>query len=209
VKLYLASSSPRRPKLLKWFGLPFAVVDHGFDEESIEAADSETLVGQLALNKAYSAAETIDKPALVIGSDLVVSLNDHSWSKPATLEEAKFMLKTLVGRMHTIMCGVAVYDTASEKAVMSVAKTDVWMKAYTDEVIEKYLKQVPVLDRGGAYGIQDEIEGYGSLVKSFSGGITTIIGLPLHYLENLLLEFGVKPKKDWRQKCFEETGYEY
>src|SRR3990172_11511376 len=100
MKLYLASSSPRRIKLLKWFGLPFKTIKHGFDEESIKAKNSEDLVGQLALQKAYSAAANTRGKALIIGSDLVVSIDQHSWSKPATIKEAKFMLKTLAGRMH-------------------------------------------------------------------------------------------------------------
>jgi septum formation protein len=205
--LYLASSSPRRVRLLKWLGLPFKTIEHGFDEESIKDEDSEDLVGQLALNKAYSAAKKLKGSNLIIASDLVASIDNYSWSKPTTIKEAKFMLKTLAGRMHTIMVGVAVHDTDSGKAVMSVAKTKVWMKPYSDEVIAKYLKAVPVLDRGGAYGIQDEVPGFGSLVERFEGDVTTVIGLPLQHLENLLKEFGVKPKKDWRKQCKIETGY--
>lgn len=206
--LYLASSSPRRIRLLKWLGLPFKTIEHGFDEESIKVKNSEDLVGQLALNKADSAARTIKGDGLIIGSDLVASIDHYSWSKPGNLKEAKFMLKTLAGRMHTIMCGVAVYDTASGRAAMSVAKTKVWMKKYSDEVLEKYLKTVPVLDRGGAYGVQDEVPDFGTLVERFEGDITTVIGLPLPHLENLLKEFRVKPKKDWRKQCKIETGYD-
>ena len=208
MKLYLASNSPRRIRLLKWFGLPFKTIEHGFDEESVKAKSSERLVGQLALQKVYSAASTLKKPALVIGSDLVASIDQYSWSKPATVDEAKFMLQTLAGRRHTIMCGVAVFGTKSQKAVMSVAKTKVWMKKYSDEVLKKYLKAVPVLDRGGAYGIQDEVPDFGSLVSRFQGDITTIIGLPLPQLENLLKEFKVKPRLNWRKQCKIETGYE-
>ena len=83
------------------------------------------------------------------------------------------------------------------------------MKPYDDKIIEAYIKQFHVLDKGGAYAIQFELAGYGSLVESFEGGITTIIGLPMEHLENLLKEFGVKPKADWRQACKIETGYEY
>lgn len=209
MKITLASGSPRRIRLLKWFGLPFKVMDHGFNEESVEAKNSEDLVGQLALHKVYSAAAAIKKPSLMIGSDLVASIGHYSWSRPHNMVEAREMLTTLRGRSHYICCGVAVFDTDSQKAVMSVAKTKVWMKNYPDAVLNQYLKEVPVLDRGGAYGIQDEVFGYGSLVKSFKGGITTIIGLPLDHLENLLKEFGVQANPDWPARCKIETGYEY
>ena len=107
-----------------------------------------------------------------------------------------------------IYCGVAVVRVETGKIVMSVAETKVKMKSYSDKVINKYVNNYEVLDKGGSYAIQGKIEGYGSLVERFEGGITTVIGLPLDYLENLLKEFKIKPKKDWRKKCKLETGYE-
>lgn len=208
MKIYLASSSPRRIRLLKWFGLPYEVLEHGFDEESLTETDSETLVGQLALQKAYNAGKEIKGGGLVIGSDLVASIDEYSWSRPHDMDEARMMLKTLRGREHDICCGVAVYEPKTGKAVMSVDKTRVWIKDFSDDVLERYLREVPVLDRGGAYGVQDEISGFGSVVEKFEGAITTIIGLPMEHLENLLKEFGVKAKKDWRKICKKETGYE-
>jgi len=97
----------------------------------------------------------------------------------------------------------------TDEAVMSVAETKVKMKNYSDEIIEQYVNNYEVLDKGGSYAIQDKIKGFGSLVKGFDGGITTIIGFPLDYLENLLAEFGVKSEKNWKKKCKLETGYEY
>jgi len=73
----------------------------------------------------------------------------------------------------------------------------------------KDINKFNVLDKGGGYAIQFLLSGYGGLVDSFKGGITTIIGLPLEYLENLLSEFGVKSKKNWRKQCKIKTGYEY
>ena len=92
---------------------------------------------------------------------------------------------------------------------MSIARARVKMKNYGDEIIEKYVRDFSVLDKGGSYAIQNKIDGFGSLVESFKGGMTTIIGLPLNYLETLLKEFGVKVKKDWRKMCKKEIGYEY
>ena len=209
MKIILASDSPRRKHLLSMMGLEFKAVSHGIDETGVTAGDPKDLVGQLAIDKATSVPG--DPPAgeasLVIGSDLVVSLKNKIMGKPKDLVEAKKFLKILSNKTHTVYCGVCV--AGKEKIVMSVAKSEVKMKNYSDEVIEKYIKRFEVLDKGGAYAIQFELPGYGSLVKSFKGGITTIIGLPLHYLEHLLKEFGIKPKVDWRKQCKIETGYEY
>ncbi len=180
----------------------FKAVSHKVNEEEYSSSDAEDLVGQLAIAKATSV-----KGELVIGSDLVVATKDMIVSKPKSLDEARKFLKTLSGKPHSVYCGVAV--ASKDRTLMSVARSDVIMKAYDDKIIEEYIKKFHVLDKGGAYAIQFELPGHGSLVKSFKGGITTIIGLPLHYLENLLKEFDVKVNPDWQQKCKIETGYEF
>lgn len=202
MKIILASDSPRRKHLLGLLLPEFKAVSHNVNEEEYTGKDAEDLVGRLAMAKATSVAGD-----LVIGSDLVVSLNNKIMGKPKDKTEAKEFLRNLSGKTHTVWCGVAVGD--KNKTLMSVAKSEVKMKKYDEKIIAEYIKQFEVLDKGGGYAIQFELPGYGSLVKSFKGGITTIIGLPLDYLENLLKEFGVKPKNDWRRRCKAETGYEF
>ena len=202
MNLILASDSPRRKQLLSWTGLEFKAVSHKVDEEAVQADNPEDLVGQLAIDKASSV-----KGDLVIGSDLVVVTNDMVVSKPKDLIQAREYLQKLSGKTHTVFCGVAV--SGKDKVLMSVAQSQVKMKNYDNKIIEEYIKKFHILDKGGAYAIQFELDGYGSLVRTFGGGITTIIGLPLDHLANLLKEFGVKPKDDWSKRCKIETGYEY
>jgi len=208
MKIYLATGSPRRKRLLRWLGLDFKVMDHGYDEDLVKTDDPGDLVGELALRKAYAVKEEIGE-GLIIGSDLVVSLGKEIMGKPGDRQAAKEMLRKLRGKFHKIYCGIAVVEAKTDKAVMSVAVTKVKMKNYPEEIIDKYVNNYEVLDKGGAYAIQDELKGFGGLVEKFEGGITTIIGLPLDYLETLLKEFGVKPKKDWRKICKQETDYEF
>ena len=202
MQITLASDSPRRKQLLGWLVPEFKAISHRVDEEAVRADNPEDLVGQLALDKAASV-----KGDLVIGSDLVVATKDMIVSKPKDLDQAREYLQKLSGRNHSVYCGVAV--ASKDKVLMSVAKSDVVMKPYDDKIIEEYIKKFHVLDKGGAYAIQFELPGYGSLVKSFKGGITTIIGLPLNHLANLLIEFGIKVNPDWPRRCKIETGYEY
>ncbi len=204
--LYLASGSPRRIELLEWMGLPFEVIGHQVDEERIKADNGEDLVAELSMLKASNPKRKVK--GLVIGSDLTVEFEGKQMGKPKSIREAKRMLRLLSGKIHSIFTGVAIVDSETKEGRLSVAETKVKMRSFDDRIIDKYVKLVSVTDRGGAYGIQDELEGFGSLVDSFEGEITTIIGLPMDYLENLLKEFRVKPTKDWRKKCKLETGYE-
>jgi septum formation protein len=210
MQIILASDSPRRKQLLSLLISEFKAVSHKVNEDEYMDLEAEDLVGQLAIAKATSV-----EGELVIGSDLVVATKDMIVSKPKDLAEARKFLKKLAGKKHSVYCGVALLrrrlrrGKPFEEVVMSVARSDVVMKDYDDKIIEEYIKKFHVLDKGGAYAIQFELPGYGSLVKSFQGGITTIIGLPLDYLANLLKEFGVKVKPDWPERCKIETGYEY
>ena len=202
MNIILASDSPRRKQLLGLLVPGFKAVSHEVDEAGYKHLEPEDLVGQLAIAKATSVAGD-----LVIGSDLIVSLDKIIMGKPKDKNEAKKFLKLLSGKNHTVYCGVAV--AGKNKTLMSVAQSQVKMKNYDEKIIDAYIKKFHVLDKGGAYAIQFELPGYGSLVESFKGGITTIIGLPLDYLANLLKEFGVKPPADWSKQCKIETDYEF
>jgi len=202
MNIILASDSPRRKQLLGLMVPEFKAVSHRVNEEDYQADTAENLVGQLAIDKAVSVEGVI-----VIGSDLVVVTKEMIVSKPKDLDQAREYLQKLSGKQHSVYCGVCV--ASKEKVLMSVARSDVIMKKYDDKIIEAYIKKFHVLDKGGAYAIQFELSGYGSLVKSFEGGITTIIGLPLDHLENLLKEFEVPVNPDWPEHCKIETGYEF
>jgi len=205
MNITLASDSPRRKQLLGLLVPEFKAVSHKVNEDEYQGATAEDLVGQLAMAKATS----IEPPdgGIVIGSDLMVVKRDKFMSKPKDLEQAREYLKLLSGKTHSVFCSVAV--ASQDKVLMSVASSWVGMKKYDEKIIDAYIKKFHVLDKGGAYAIQFELPGYGSLVEHFGGGITTIIGLPLDHLENLLKEFEVKPKADWSKQCKIETGYDY
>lgn len=207
MKLYLASESPRRRHMLSWLDLHFETVDHGVDESEYREKDGKEMVKNLSLVKAYGGAEKV-KDGLVIGSDLTVELNRKIYDKPKDIKEGKKMLMELAGRTHMVYAGVAVVEVKTGEAVMSVDEVRVKMKKYDEKIVDEYIKRFEVLDKGGGYSIQFELPDYGSIVEKIDGSITTILGMPMEYLANLLKEFKVSVKKDWRKVCKIETGYD-
>jgi len=205
--LYLASGSPRRRHMLSWFGLPFKVMDHGIDESEYRGSDGKEMVKNLSMAKAVGGLKKTKK-GLVIGSDLTVELAGKIYDKPKDLKEAKNMLLKLSGKTHAVYAGVAVVKAESGEGVMSVDEVKVKMKKFDAKIVSEYIDRFEVLDKGGGYSIQFELPEYGSLVEKLDGAMTTILGLPMHYLENLLKEFKVTNLKDWRKQCKLETGYE-
>ena len=59
-------------------------------------------------------------------------------------------------------------------------------KELSDADIEKYLSEVDVLDKAGAYAIQEHGD---MLVSNYTGELENIIGLPLVKLQEYLAEF--------------------
>ena len=71
------------------------------------------------------------------------------------------------------------------------AVSHVRFRQLSDEVINEYLSLVPVLDKAGAYGIQE----YGDmLVESLDGELENVIGLPVEKLKQAFDLLGIAYK---------------
>ena len=185
-KFVLASKSPRRKELLENIGIKFMVIEGDVDESVVpKSLEPKLYVQELAVLKANSVAKKAGKNTLVIGSDTVVIHNDEVLGKPADLNEAKSMLKSLSGKTHYVYTGVAVLDTDSMKIVSDYEKTAVTFRELSDSEIDYYVSNYRTLDKAGAYGIQ---EFAGVFVSGIDGDYFNIVGLPLCRLYTLINE---------------------
>ncbi len=176
----LASSSPRRAKLLKDAGLDFIVIPSLVDEIVDEKYKPNELVVELAKLKALSVAKDYPND-IVIGADTIVVFEDQVLGKPKDEEDAYRMLKLLSDDRHVVYTAVALIK--GDKIKTFVSETEVWMKNLSDLEIWNYIHTGEPMDKAGAYGIQGE---GGSLVDHYKGDFFTIVGLPLKdVLDNL------------------------
>src|SRR5258705_7023513 len=114
-RLYLASASPRRRKLLAEAGIAFEPCLAPVDEEQLSAdyAGPLGLLGEhLARHKARAAQQLVREAArhedsMVLAADTTVLLGGESLAKPVSAEEAAAMLRRLRGREHLVATGVA------------------------------------------------------------------------------------------------------
>ena len=203
MKLILASGSERRNHLLSWLGIPFEVVESGFDESLIDESDPEKLVEKLALEKAQLVSKEV-KDALVIGADTVGYIDGEILGKPKDAEDAVRFLKKLSGRKHEVYTGVAVIDSDSGKELVVSGKTEVTFRKLMDKEIRDYVATGEPLDKGAAYAIQMGARGFVSEVR---GSYTNVVGLPMVLLVKLLEEQGYSINKDVSKIVFEKTGY--
>ena len=177
-EIILASASPRRSELLKSLGVEFEVIPSKAEELHDEALDARKLCELNAERKALEVAERFPD-AVVLGADTLVTLNSKLYGKPADLEMAKRTLRELSGRTHEVITGLCLMHQLSGKFSIFHDVTRVTFKKLTESVIEKYVSTVEVLDKAGAYGIQERGE---MLVEQIEGSFSNVVGLPLERL---------------------------
>jgi septum formation protein len=181
-KIILASASPRRAELLRSLGVDFEVIPSAAEELHDESLAPALLCELNAERKATEVA-TAHAGRIVLGADTLVVLEGRLFGKPRDLDEARKMLANLSGRIHHVITGVCLYE-GTRKSVFSEV-TEVTFKRLRPEGIEAYIAAVSVLDKAGAYGVQERGE---LLVEKVSGSYSNVVGLPI---ERLAREFDV------------------
>lgn len=183
--IVLASSSPRRRELLASAGLEFVVAT----SDAAELHDPTLgLAALVSTNARAKAVETASRhpAAVVIGADTLVWLDGQPLGKPADADEARRMLERLAGRVHEVATGVHLVRLEPHVQVEFHEVTRVRFRAYGPDVIDAYLETVDVLDKAGAYALQ---ESGGMLVESVEGSRSNVIGLPLERTLTALQHF--------------------
>lgn len=180
----LASASPRRRELLSRLGHPFLCVVPAIEEWEPEEADPVQQVETNARNKALAVAGAYPQQ-LVIASDTTVALGRRLFAKPRDLRHAAVMLRELSGRTHQVVTGVALLRDGRERVFHDTSS--VRFRVLDDSAIMHYLSTVPVLDKAGAYAVQ---QGGDLIIESFSGSFENIMGLPLDRLRQELVRLG-------------------
>jgi septum formation protein len=179
----LASSSPRRKKLLELIGLPFTVQPSPVEETIPLQAVPDRIVRSLAKEKAEAVASRYPW-ALTLGADTIVVLDGEILGKPDNPEQAEEMLRRLSDATHTVFTGIALVHPDSGRSVTAHEETRVTFGPMEDAEIVSYVASGAPLDKAGAYGIQDD---RGALyIARIDGDYYNVVGLPLHRLYRLI-----------------------
>src|SRR5690606_15975399 len=89
---------------------------------------------------------------LIIGADTIVVIEGRVLGKPADDQDAVRMLRTLSGRTHQVITGVAVVDAASHRTGCAFECTRVTFRPLSDAQIARYVASGEPADKAGAYG---------------------------------------------------------
>ena len=176
-RIILASNSPRRQELLEQVGVRFRVQTADVVEEHGRGKAARAICRRNALTKARAVAGQLPRET-VLGADTLVHLGDDLLGKPASLTAARRMLARLSGKIHQVTTACALVKGQRQR-VFSVT-TRVQFRKLSARQINAYLKAVPVLDKAGAYAIQEKGEW---IVEAVQGSFTNVVGLPVERLE--------------------------
>ena len=189
-QIILASASPRRKELLEQIGISFEICP-AKGEERITKSVPHEVVEELASQKAIEVASMVrtyeethqelvtPSDLMVIGADTIVSCG------------GQILGKLLSGGTHQVYTGVSiVLLDASGKAgqVTFHEKTDVTMRAMSEEEIRRYVATGEPMDKAGAYGIQGKCAIF---VDKIDGDYNNVVGLPVAAIYRELKKLGI------------------
>lgn len=184
--IILGSGSPRRKELLGELGFEFEVdTRNTFEEVYSEDTPQERIPEVLSEGKSLGFHRNLTENEILITSDTLVLCEGRVMGKPRDREDAMDMLKALSGKSHKVITAVTMRDSKGMKTVSDTAI--VHFKELKDNEIDYYIDNYRPFDKAGAYGIQEWI-GYIGIDK-IEGSYFTIMGLPVHLVYELLLEF--------------------
>ena len=186
--LVLASSSPRRCDLLRAVGIRFNQRPSDVEERLLPGESPEAFVLRMAHEKADGARRGGPDRCLVLGCDTVVVVGDQVLGKPRDREEGRRMLRSLMGRTHLVLSGVAMLVLPEEQWAVGVSQTRVTFQTIRAAALEAYLDTGEYMDKAGAYALQGAAAFF---VEGIEGSATNVIGLPLDLLPRLLGDLGL------------------
>ncbi len=181
MKLILASQSPRRSELLRRCGFDFTVKSVPA-EELTDFPDLSLLPQENARRKAAAAAELYPDD-LILGADTMIIFDGKAVGKPADIADAERILREFSGRSHNVVTGVALISRRHHICDVWSETSQVGFKSVSDAVIRDYIRRVDVLDKAGAYAIQECGD---MIIAGYSGELANIVGLPLIKLQQKL-----------------------
>jgi len=166
-------------------GLSFTVSPAAVEERRRPGEPPRQYVRRLAHEKT-GAGSLPDPETLTIAGDTIVVLGERVFEKPTDAQAAVEMLRSLSGRRHTVMSGLAL--SRQGRTASRVATASVKFLPLGPEPISRYVQTGEPLDKAGGYGIQ----GCGSaFVESVEGDFFAVVGLSVAAFVDALPELGL------------------
>ena len=185
MKIVLASKSLRRIEILTKFGYDFITDVSNADESLIKKEDVRELVMELAKLKAETVAKR-HSDSVIIAADTLVSFEGKQIGQPKDKDDARRIIKELLGKTHEVFTGVCVINTSNNKVMQDYDVSKVTLRNVSDEVLEEYLTTGVYAGKAGAYDIGDAE--FKVFIDNIEGCRYNIRGTPIEKIGNMIKE---------------------
>ena len=186
MEIILASNSPRRKKILSELGYKFIILPSGIDEENKNNLSPNRYVVDTSERKAFSVWKK-HKDCAVISGDTIVNFENNIIGKPRSDKEAFTMIKQLSGKKHYVISALSLIIDGTINTIYD--KSSVIFNDLKDSDIYEYISSFEVLDKAGAYNIEECAD---ILIKNIDGCYHNIVGFPVKKFENSIIEENLK-----------------
>jgi septum formation protein len=190
----LASQSIGRKQMLEKLGVRFRVVVTQVNEDDIVGRDPAMTVKARAASKmneilsnpkVYMLDEKVNN--LIIAADSMAIFGKKAFGKAKDREDAKEIVRSLMGHTHIFMTAVAAAfvekDWIVKKKWEKIAKTKVTMRKMSGAEIDSYVTRYDFSRFAGGYALN---EAPWDLVSKVDGSYTNVIGLPFEIILPIL-----------------------
>ena len=174
----LASSSPRRKRLLQKAGFNFSAIGSKVIENLDFKFPPEAMAEHWAREKARNVSQKYPNE-LVIGADTIINFKGKILGKPKDKNDSFKMLKMLSGKTHEVITGISFICSSSDLDITYNEISYISLRVLSDEEINFYINNYNTLDKAGSYGIQSFFSIH---VLNIKGCFYNIMGLPLSSL---------------------------
>lgn len=185
--IILGSTSPRRKELLTKLTSNFRVIAPLFDEHNLSTKLSRNYALEESYNKAFSLKDKVNKNDCLICVDTIVYFENKIYGKPKDLNEARLFLGKLSNKKHEVISGYTIFY--KNEIIKKEVTTYVEFNKFSEEEIINYINSINVLDKAGAYSIQDDKNFH--LIKKIEGSFSNVMGFPLEEIKNDLEKFNL------------------
>ncbi|GMO60910.1 MAG: Maf-like protein [Rickettsiales bacterium] len=188
-RFILGSGSASRKNLIQQAGfIPDLIEAPDIDETPLKKEKPLDYIKRIAKTKCESLTKKYSDD-VILCADTIVSMQNKIFQKAKTDEEVLQCLKQYSGKTTKLITSVCVYSNG--KIAQKTITTSIKYKNFDEKEIADYIKSKQGIGKAGGIMIEGMLE---SFVIKIIGNYSNIMGLPLYYVNNMLVSAGIQRK---------------
>ena len=175
MKVTLASTSKFKSQLLDNVKFKHYNVECNFEEKSENIDDVYKYVKDLALGKALSVKDTVDR-GIILGLDTVVYANGTILEKPKDIDKAREYISMCAGGKTSVITGIALVNKETGSIIQDICETKVVLRGVTSDDIDYYIENEPSALKVSGFVIETVMSNF---IEKIDGSYYNILGVPV------------------------------